>query len=104
MCGRLSGCERVRRSDRRFIAGTREPTWSFDGRLQNSLTSSMERTIVVLDRDDIASSGLVIEVQLDATCAKLSHHTFDASFDRRIVRAVTSDKFLDNRPECRWRQ
>jgi hypothetical protein len=64
----------------------------------------MERTIVVLDRDDIASSGLVIEVQLDATCAKLSHHTFDASFDRRIVRAVTSDKFLDNRPECRWRQ
>jgi len=47
--------------------------------------------------------GLVIEMQLDPTSLKLPQHILDSPLDRRIVRAVASDEFLDNSLERRWR-
>jgi hypothetical protein len=50
---------------------------------------------------DIAGLGLVIEVQLGATRLELPQHTLDTTLDRRMVGAVASDKFQDNRSKRR---
>ena len=43
-------------------------------------------------------------MQLDTTSLKLPQHNLDSPLDGRMVRAVASDKLLDNGAERRWRQ
>ena len=45
---------------------------------------------------DMAGFGLAIEMQLDNAGAELTHHGLDTPLDRRIVRAVPGDEFLDD--------
>ena len=54
------------------------------------------RIISVFDCHDIAAPGLFIEMQLGATTLKFQQHTFDATFNYGIVRAVPRDEFLDD--------
>ena len=43
-------------------------------------------------------------MQFDTADVKLKQHQLDALFDRRMIGAIAGDEFLDNGPECRWRQ
>jgi hypothetical protein len=43
-------------------------------------------------------------MQFDTADIELTQHQLDALFDGRMVSAVSSDKFLDNGPQCRRRQ
>ena len=56
------------------------------------------------DWQDIAGPGFAIEMQLELASFELSQHLYDATLDRRMVRAVASDKLLDNSPQCSERQ
>ena len=62
------------------------------------------RIVTVYNRHNVASLGLVIEMQLDPTRLKLPEYNFDSLIDGRVVRAVASNKLLNNSPECRKRQ
>ena len=53
------------------------------------------------DRHDVAGLGLVIEMQLDPTSIKLPQYTLDSPLDRRIIGAIASDEFQNNRSERR---
>ena len=59
------------------------------------------RIATVFDRHDVAGLGLVIEMQLDPTCIKLPQYTLDSPLDRRIIGAIASDEFQNNRSERR---
>ena len=50
----------------------------------------------VLREQDVAGFGGFIEMQLDATRVELTQHCLDAPLDRRMVRAVAGDKFVDH--------
>ena len=43
-------------------------------------------------------------MQFDSAGLKLTQHDFDPPLDRRVVRAVAGDKFLDNGPKRCERQ
>lgn len=66
--------------------------------------ASGRRRSLGIDRHDIASLGVVIEMQFCTTSLKLSLDTRDALLDSRMVGAVTCDEFLNDRSECRWVQ
>jgi hypothetical protein len=70
----------------------------------DSLDKHRWRIFTIFDRHDVASLGLVIEMQLDSTSFKLPQHILDSLLDGRIVGAVASDEFLDNGTERGWRQ
>jgi len=62
------------------------------------LSIRITRRRLFLHRQDVAGFGLTVEMQLDKPSIELAHHSFDAPLDRRMVRAVAGDEFLDNRP------
>lgn len=43
-------------------------------------------------------------MQLDTASVELTQYSLNAPLDRRVVRAVAGDEFLDNRPQCRGRK
>jgi hypothetical protein len=55
-------------------------------------------------RQDVASFGRVVEMQLDKPSNQLPQHRLNPPLNRRMVRAVTGDKLLDNGPQRRGRQ
>ena len=59
---------------------------------------------VALHRHDVAGFSFLIEIQLDLTGFELTQHGLDTPFDRRMVRAVAGDEFLDNRSQRQGRQ
>jgi hypothetical protein len=52
----------------------------------------------VLHRKDVAAFCFVIEMQFNAAGFQMAQHRLNALFDRRMVRAVASDEFLDDGP------
>ena len=65
--------------------------------------SLIARRWILLHRQDVAGFGRAVEMQLDTAGVELTHHLLDALLDRRMVRAVASDEFLDNGPQRRGR-
>jgi hypothetical protein len=53
---------------------------------------------------DIAGGGFLLEMQLGTANFELTEHLFDALSDRRMVGAVASDEFFDDRPQSSGRQ
>ena len=64
---------------------------------------SIARRRILLHRQDVAGFSRAVEVQLDTARVELTHHLLDALLDRRMVRAVAGDEFLDNGPQRRGR-
>ncbi len=46
---------------------------------------------------NVTGLGLVIEMEFDTSSRQLLQHTLDTPLDRRMVGAVASDEFLNNR-------
>jgi hypothetical protein len=57
------------------------------------------RILTVFRNKDVADLRSIIEMQLDAASIEMTQHFLDAPLDRSVVRAVASDKFLDNGPQ-----
>jgi hypothetical protein len=64
----------------------------------------MARRRLLIHGQDSAGFGLAIEMQFDTASVELTHDGLDAPLDRRMVRAVAGDEFLDNGPQRRGRQ
>ena len=47
----------------------------------------------------VAGPDVVVKMRLDLAIVELMHDLFDPPFDGGIVGAITSDEFLDNRPQ-----
>ena len=56
-------------------------------------------TLIVLHWHDVAGLGFIIEMHLDSTGFEMAQHRLDPPLDRRMVRAVAGDEFLDNGPQ-----
>ena len=61
------------------------------------------RRAFLLRRQDVAGFGLVVKMEFDTACVELAQYRLDAPLDRRMVRAVAADEFLDNSPQRRAR-
>ena len=68
------------------------------GRLSTADRIVPSRITAAFNRHDVTGFGLVVEMQLGLTSLKLPQHTLDSPLDRRIVRAVASNEFLDYGP------
>jgi hypothetical protein len=55
-------------------------------------------------RQDVAGRGLGVEMQLDSARFELTEHVCNARLDRRMIRAVAGDEFLDDGPQRHGRQ
>ena len=51
---------------------------------------------ILFHRTDVAGLRFTVEMQLDSASVELKQHLLDPSLDRRMVRAVAGDKFLDD--------
>ncbi len=60
----------------------------------------LRRLLNGLDRYDIAGLRHFIEIQFGPTNLKLPQDSRDSRFNRRMIRAVARDKFLDDSPQC----
>jgi hypothetical protein len=62
------------------------------------------RILSVPARQDVAGRGVGVEMQLDTARLELAHHVCNTLLDRRMIRAVAGDEFLDHSPQRRGRQ
>lgn len=68
------------------------------------LFNLIARRWLLIHGQDSAGFGLAIEMQFDTARVELTHDGLDATLDRRMVRTVAGDEFLDNGPQRRGRQ
>jgi hypothetical protein len=66
--------------------------------LQVSLPIPVVRTRRLPARQDVAGRGLNVKMQLDSARFELMEHVCNALLDRRMIRTIASDEFLDNGP------
>lgn len=59
----------------------------------------LDPTAIVLYGHDVAGLGFIIELHLDSTGFEMAQHSLDPPLDRRVVRTVARDEFLDNGPQ-----
>ena len=62
------------------------------------------RTRRLLARQNVAGRGLGVEMQFDTARVELTEHVCNALLDRRMIRAVAGDEFLDDGPQRHGRQ
>jgi hypothetical protein len=55
---------------------------------------------MLVHRKDVAGLSFAVEMQLDSASVELKQHLLDPPLDRRMVRAVAGDKFLDDGSQC----
>jgi len=89
---------------------TRETIYAKHGKLKERLEQSNQAVNLPnqaggrLHGQNVASLGFVIEIQRNAPGVEMVKHRLDPSLDRRMVRTVAGDEFLDNGPQRHERQ